>query len=82
MKNVRTYQIASYLPIFILILCYVYSWMGIELFTGLFLFYFLVYRTILDYYRLKAKKLVSKHKYIKSFGFIRFKYLYEMMYQK
>jgi hypothetical protein len=82
MKNVRTYQIASYVPIFILILCYVYRWVGIELFTGLFLFYFFVYRTILDYFRLKAKKLVTKDEYIKSFGFIRFKYLYEMIYQK
>ncbi len=61
---------------------YIYAVIGSALFAILFCLYAFVYRPYIDYKRLHEKGLVTKEEFIKSFGFIRFNYYYELLFEK
>jgi hypothetical protein len=61
---------------------YIYGVIGSGLFAILFCLYAFVYRPIVDYKKLQEKGLVSKEGFIKSFGFIRFRFLHELLFEK
>jgi hypothetical protein len=61
---------------------YIYAVIGSALFAILFCLYAFVYRPYIDFKRLQEKGLVTKDEFIKSFGFIRFNYYYELLFEK
>ena len=82
MKNLSLYHIVTGTPIILLCFLYAFDLMGTFWFAGLFLIYGFFFRPVVDYYRLKEKGLVGKKEFMKSLGFIRFKYYYELMFEK
>lgn len=55
--------------------------MGTAWFAILFMIYGFIVRPIIDYKKLKAKGLVTKKTFLKSLGFIRFRYYTELMFE-
>lgn len=82
MKKLLQYHVVTLVPMIAILTLYVYNIIGVGLFALLFLVYAFVYRPVFDFQRLKEKGLVKKEDFLKSYGFIRFKYYYELMFQK
>jgi hypothetical protein len=66
---------------FVIVGLYSYKLLPSSWFIILFMIYALIYRPIFDYNKLKSKGLVTKDQFIKSLGFIRFKYYHELMFE-
>tara|TARA_R110001592_G_scaffold55740_8_gene170402 strand:+ start:3126 stop:3374 length:249 start_codon:yes stop_codon:yes gene_type:complete len=60
MKNLFTYYIAILAPMVLMIGLSKTDLVSPPVFVGLFFFYFLVYRTIIDGIRLSGKKVIPK----------------------
>jgi len=82
MKKLLVYHLVTLIPMIGILALYIYGIVGVGLFATLFSIYAFVYRPILDFQRLKEKGLVKKEDFVKSFGFIRFKYYYQLMFEK
>ncbi|GAB4107563.1 hypothetical protein GCM10028791_00090 [Echinicola sediminis] len=82
MKKLIAYHLATILPIMIVMQLFIFDYIGRMNFAALFFSYFVVYRPFIDYRRLKAKGLVSKKEFLKSWGFVRFKYYQELLFKK
>lgn len=81
-KKLIAYHLATILPIMIVMQLFIFNYIGGLNFVGLFGVYFLIYRPFLDYRRLKSKGLVNRKQFIKSLGFVRFKYYQELLFKK
>lgn len=81
MKKLIKYHVFTLIPMIIILSLYIYHIIGVGFFAILFIIYAFVYRPVFDYQRLKEKGLVKKDEFVKSFGFIRFKYYYELMFE-
>jgi hypothetical protein len=66
---------------FVIVGLYSYKLLTSSWFIILFMIYAIIYRPIFDYKKLKSKGLVTKNQFIKSLGFIRFKYYHELMFE-
>lgn len=82
MKKLITYHLATSLPLLVILPLYIYKVIGLAPFAIAIILYAFVYRPIIDFKRLQEKRLVSKEEFIKSFGFIRFRYLHELLFEK
>ena len=82
MKKLFFYHLLTLLPMMVILSLYIYAVIGSALFAILFCFYAFVYRPYIDFKRLQEKGLVTKEEFIKSFGFIRFNYYYELLFEK
>lgn len=82
MKKLIAYHLATILPIMMVMQLFIFGYIGWLNFVGLFFVYFVVYRPFMDYRRLKSKGLVSREQFIKSWGFVRFKYYQELLFKK
>lgn len=82
MKKLFVYHAVTLIPMIAILSLYVYEVIGVGLFAGLFLLYAFVYRPIFDFQRLKEKGLVKKEEFVKSLGFVRFKYYYQLLFEK
>ena len=81
MRSLFKYHILTLTPIFVLCFLYAYKIIDGVLFFILFCVYGLLIRPIIDYKKLKAKGLVTKKTFLKSLGFIRFRYYTELMFE-
>ncbi len=61
---------------------YIYEVISTGAFVGLFVIYAMIYRPFFDYKKLKEKRLVTKRQFLRTLGFIRFKYFSELMLEK
>jgi pilus assembly protein TadC len=66
----------------VILFLYSYAVISSALFAILFCLYAFVYRPFIDFKRLHKKGLVTKEEFIKSFGFIRFNYYDELLFEK
>jgi len=82
MKKLFTYHLAASLPLLVILPLYIHRIIGLAPFAIAMILYAFVYRPIIDFKRLQEKRLVSKEKFIQSFGFIRFRYLHELLFEK
>jgi hypothetical protein len=82
MDRLLTYHLATLIPMIVILSLYIYAVIGSAHFAILFCLYAFVYRPYIDYKRLHEKGLVTKEEFIKSFGFIRFNYYYELLFEK
>lgn len=82
MKKLFFYHLTSTLPLLIILPLYIYKVIGLAPFAIAVCLYAFVYRPIVDYKRLQEKGLVTKDEFIKSFGFIRFRFLQELLFEK
>ena len=82
MDRLLTYHLATLIPMIVILSLYIYAVIGSALFAILFCLYAFVYRPYIDFKRLHEKGLVTKDEFIKSFGFIRFNYYYELLFEK
>jgi hypothetical protein len=82
MNKLLAYHLVTLVPMMVILYLYIYGVIGSGLFAILFCLYALVYRPIIDYKKLQEKGLVTKDEFIKSFGFIRFRFLHELLFEK
>lgn len=82
MNKLLAYHLITLIPMVVILGLYSYAVIGSALFAILFCLYAFVYRPYIDYIRLHKKGLVTKEEFIKSFGFIRFNYYYELLFEK
>ena len=82
MNKLLAYHLATLIPMMVILYLYIYAIIGSALFAILFCLYAFVYRPYIDFKRLHEKGLVTKEEFIKSFGFIRFNYYYELLFEK
>lgn len=82
MNKLLAYHLITLIPMMVILGLYSYAFIGSALFAILFCFYALVFRPIVDFKKLHEKGLVTKDEFIKSFGFIRFNYYYELLFEK
>ncbi|AGA76841.1 hypothetical protein [Echinicola vietnamensis] len=82
MRQLIAYHLATILPMMIIMQLFMFDYIGWYNFTGMFMLYFFVYRPIMDYKRLKSKGLVDRKAFLKSWGFVRFKFVDELMFKK
>jgi hypothetical protein len=82
MKKLFFYHLLTLLPMMVILSLYIYAFIGSALFAILFFLYAFVYRPYIDFKRLHEKGLVTKEEFKKSFGFIRFNYYYELLFEK
>lgn len=81
MKKLIAFHLITLLPMFVIVGLYSYKLLPSSWFIILFMIYAIIYRPIFDYNKLKSKGLVTKNQFIKSLGFIRFKYYHELMFE-
>ena len=82
MNKLLAYHLITLIPMVVILGLYSYAIIGSALFAILFCLYAFVYRPYIDFKRLQEKGLVTKEEFNKSFGFIRFKYYYELLFEK
>ena len=82
MNKLLAYHLVTLIPMKVILFLYSYAVIGSALFAILFCLYAFVYRPYIDFKRLHKKGLVTKEEFIKSFGFIRFNYYYELLFEK
>jgi hypothetical protein len=82
MNKLLAYHLVTLVPMMVILYLYIYGVIGSGLFAILFCLYALVYRPIIDYKKLQEKGVVTKDEFIKSFGFIRFRFLHELLFEK
>ncbi|GGF46348.1 hypothetical protein [Echinicola rosea] len=81
MRKLIAYHLVTILPMMIVMQLFVFDYIGWYNFVSLFLLYFFIYRPIMDYKRLKSKGLVDRKEFLKSWGFVRFKFVQELMFK-
>jgi hypothetical protein len=79
MRKLVVYHLVTIIPMIVILSLYVYAIINTVVFVTLFGVYAFIYRPIIDFEKLKRKGLVKKEQFIKSLGFIRFKYFSELM---
>jgi hypothetical protein len=82
MNKLLDYHLITLIPMMLILYLYIYGVIGSGLFAILFCLYAFIYRPIVDYKKLEEKGLVSKKEFIKSLGFIRFRFLHELLFEK
>ena len=82
MNKLLAYHLVTLIPMVMILGLYSYAVIGSALFAILFCLYAFVYRPYIDFKRLHEKGLVTKEEFKKSFGFIRFNYYYELLFEK
>ena len=82
MNKLLAYHLITLIPMVVILGLYSYAIIGSALFAILFCLYAFVYRPYIDFKRLHEKGLVTKKEFKKSFGFIRFNYYYELLFEK
>ena len=82
MNKLLAYHLIATLPLLVILPLYIYKIIGLASFAIAACLYAFVYRPYIDYKRLHEKGLVTKEEFIKSFGFIRFNYYYELLFEK
>jgi hypothetical protein len=82
MSRLAQYHILTLSPILVLCFLLAFKFIGNGLFAILFLLYAFIFRPIVDYKKLKRKGLVNRKIFIKSLGFVRFKYYTELMFEE
>jgi len=82
MNKLLAYHLVTLVPMMVILYLYIYGVIGSGLFAILFCLYAFVYRPVVDFKKLQEKGLVTKAEFIKSFGFIRFNYLSELLFEK
>jgi hypothetical protein len=82
MNKLLAYHLATLIPMMVILYLYIYAIIGSALFAILFCLYAFVYRPYIDFKRLHEKGLVTKEEFMKSLGFIRFNYYYELLFEK
>lgn len=82
MNKLFAYHLTATLPLLVILPLYIYKIIGLAPFAIAACLYAFVYRPYIDYKRLHEKGLVTKEEFIKSFGFIRFNYYYELLFEK
>ncbi|QDH77964.1 hypothetical protein FKX85_02495 [Echinicola soli] len=81
MRKLIAYHLVTVLPMMIVMQLFIFDYIGWYDFVSLFLLYFFIYRPIMDYKRLKSMGLVDRKGFLKSWGFIRFKFVQELMFK-
>lgn len=81
MKKLILFHTVTLLPMLILLGLYTYQYLSTGWFIVLFLIYAFIYRPIFDYKKLKEKGLVTKNEFIRTLGFVRFKYFSQLMFE-
>ena len=82
MNRLFTYNLTATIPLLVILPLYIYKIIGLAPFAIAACLYAFLYRPYIDFKRLHKKGLVTKEEFIKSFGFIRFKYLSELLFEK
>jgi hypothetical protein len=82
MKKLFFYHLTATLPLLLILPLYIYKIIGLAPFGIAVCLYAFVYRPIVDYKRLQEKGLVTKDEFLKSLGFIRFRFLHELLFEK
>ncbi|GGF35738.1 hypothetical protein [Echinicola rosea] len=82
MKKLVLFHLVTLVPMILILSLYIYEEISTGAFIGMFLVYAMVYRPFFDYKRLKEKELVTKKEFFNTLGFIRFKYLSELLFKK
>lgn len=82
MNKLLAYHLSATLPLLVILPLYIYKIIGLAPFGIAICLYAFVYRPYIDYKRLHEKGLVTKEEFKKSFGFIRFNYYYELLFEK
>ena len=82
MNKLLAYHLVTLIPMMVILYLYIYGVIGSGLFAILFCLYAFVYRPVVDFKKLQEKGLVTKDEFLKSFGFIRFNYYYELLFEK
>lgn len=82
MKKLFLYHLAATLPLLVILPLYIYKIIGLAPFGIAVCLYAFLYRPIVDFKRLQEKGLVTKEEFRKSFGFIRFRFLHELLFEK
>jgi hypothetical protein len=81
MKKLILFHTITLLPMIVLLTLYIYQHLSSGWFIVLFLIYALVYRPIFDYKKLKEKGLVNRGEFVRTLGFVRFKYFSQLMFE-
>ncbi len=82
MNKLLAYHLTATLPLLVILPLYIYKIIGLAPFAIAVCLYAFVYRPVVDFKKLQEKGLVTKAEFIKSFGFIRFNYLSELLFEK
>jgi hypothetical protein len=82
MKKLLAYHLTATLPLLVILPLYIYKIIGLAPFAIAVCLYAFVYRPYIDFKRLHEKGLLTKDEFIKSFGFIRFRFLHELLFEK
>ena len=82
MKNLLKYHLVTGLPMLLLLYLYIFKIMDFRFFFFLFLIYAFVLRPLIDFQRLKEKGLMTDKDFWKIFGLVRFRYYYQLMFEK
>lgn len=82
MRKLIAYHLATLLPMMIVMQLFLFGYIEWYSFGWLFMTYFVLYRPFMDYKRLKSKGLVDRKQFLKSWGFVRFKFVQELMFKK
>lgn len=79
MSRLNRYHLWSFGPVLFLLFLWNFKFIETALFVLLYLVHLLIYRPIVDYKKLKRKGLVDRNSFLRSLGFIRIKYLHELI---
>jgi hypothetical protein len=82
MNKLLAYHLIATLPLLVILPLYIYKIIGLAPFAIAACLYAFVYRPYIDFKRLQEKGLVTKEEFRKSFGFIRFRFLHELLFEK
>jgi hypothetical protein len=82
MNKLLAYHLTATLPLLVILPLYIYKIIGLAPFAIAACLYAFVYRPYIDFKRLHEKGLVTKEEFRKSFGFIRFRFLHELLFEK
>ena len=82
MNRLFTYHLTATIPLLVILPLYIYKIIGLAPFAIAACLYAFLYRPYIDFKRLHEKGLVTKVEFIKSFGFIRFRFLHELLFEK
>jgi hypothetical protein len=82
MNKLLAYHLTATLPLLVILPLYIYKIIGLAPFAIAACLYAFVYRPYIDFKRLHEKGLVTKEEFRKSFEFIRFRFLHELLFEK
>ena len=76
------YHGATLAPLIIVVYLFSYGHINTLWFVLLMLLYGLIFRPVIDFYRLKALNLMNDHDFWKIFGLVRFRHYGDLMFRK